>query len=77
MTTQVRPLAGGAWNNASLTTGTKVSKKDTTYGVTLTTGLHHVAMRAVNQWVNCAGVGTAATLAQETAKAAGIQLQEV
>lgn len=76
MTTQVRPLSGGTWNNLSLTTG-KNTGKNTTFGVTL--GAAHVAqaLRACNEWFNCAGGGTAATRAQKVAKAVGLQLQEI
>jgi hypothetical protein len=77
VTTQVRPLAGGAWNNVNLTTVTKQAKKDTTYGVTLHPALVGVALFACNEWINCAGVGTHSALAQKRAKAAGLQLQEV
>jgi hypothetical protein len=76
MTSQVRPIGGGAWNNISLTTQ-KVSKKDTVYGVTLPAALASSALRAMNEWVNCAGVGTAAVRAQNVAGAVGLQLQEV
>lgn len=76
MTTQVRPLTGGAWNNITLTTG-KNTGKNTTFGVTLPSVQVGSALRACNEWLNCAGVGTAATRAQETAKAVGLQLQEV
>lgn len=75
-TSQVRPSGGGGWNNVSQTTN-KVAKKDTTYGITLNNATHSVALRALNQWINCGGVGTAATLAQKTAKAVGLQIQEV
>lgn len=76
MTTQVRPASGGAWNNVNLTSG-KNARKDTTFGVTLASAQVASALRACNEWVNCAGTGTAAVRAQETAKAIGLQLQEV
>lgn len=76
MTTQVRPLSGGAWNNIALTTG-KNTGKNTTFGVTLPSAHLPSALRACNEWFNCAGAGTAATRAQKTAKAVGLQLQEV
>jgi hypothetical protein len=76
VTTQVRPLAGGAWNNVSLTTS-KQAKKDTTYGVTLAAAQANQALHALNQWVNFAGAGTAAARAQKVAKAQGLQIQEV
>ena len=76
MTTQVRPLSGGAWNNVALSTG-KNARKDTTFGVTLATPHVAAALRACNEWLNAGGTGTAATRAQETAKAIGLQLQEV
>jgi hypothetical protein len=75
-TTQVRPLAGGAWNNVTLN-GSKTASKSTTYGVTLAPGLAGMALLACNQWVNSGGTGTAAARAQKIAKAAGLQLQEV
>lgn len=76
MTTQVRPLSGGAWNNIGLTTG-KNTRKDTTFGVALASAQLASALRACNEWFNCAGTGTAAVRAQETAKAVGLQLQEI
>lgn len=76
MTTQVRPLAGGAWNNVNVTAG-KVSRKDTTFGATLGPAQLAPALRACNEWLNCAGVGTASVRAQKTARAVGVQLQEV
>lgn len=76
MTTQVRPLAGGSWNGVGLTS-VKTARKDTNYGLTLPPALTGSALRACNEWLNCAGTGTAATRAQKTAKAAGLQLQEV
>lgn len=76
MTTQVRPLSGGTWNNIGLTSG-KNTRKDTTFGVILTSAKLAVALQACNEWLNSAGTGTAATRAQETAKAVGLQLQEV
>jgi hypothetical protein len=76
MTTQVRPLTGGAWNNVSVTSQ-KNAKKDTTYGITLPTGLSQVAMRALNQWMNAGGVGTAAVQATQIAAAVGLQVQEI
>jgi hypothetical protein len=76
MTTQVRPVSGGAWNNASQSQQ-KISKKDTVYGVTLAPYQASTALRALNQWANCAGTGTAAAVAQEIARAIGLQLQEV
>lgn len=76
MTTQVRPLTGGAWNNVTLDTN-KCARKTTTLGVTLNPGLTATALRAMNEWINNAGTGTAATRAQATAAAAGIQLQEI
>ena len=76
MTTQVRPLSGGMWNTVSQTTD-HVNKKNTTFGVTLTSALTAVALRALNEWTNCGGAGTAATRAQATAGGAGLQIQEV
>lgn len=76
MTTQVRPVGGGAWNNASLD-ASKCVKKNTTYGVTLSVAFQAVAQRAMARWVNCGGAGTAAVAAQEEAKAVGLQLQEI
>lgn len=76
MTTQVRPLAGGAWNGVSLTLN-KVSKKDTVFGISLNSAQTGAALRAMNQWINCAGLGNGAALAQKTAKAVSLQLQEV
>ena len=76
MTTHVRPLTGGAWNNIALTTG-KNTRKDTTFGVSLPSAQLASALRACNEWFNCAGAGTAAARAQKTAKAVGLQLQEV
>jgi hypothetical protein len=76
MTTQVRPLAGGAWNNVSVT-AQKNAKKDTTYGITLPTQHNQVAMRALNEWINCGGTGTAAIRATQTAAAVGLQIQEI
>lgn len=76
MTTQVRPVSGGAWNSASLD-ASKCVKKNTTYGVTLSPAYAAVAVRAMGRWVNCGGAGTAATAAQEEAKAVGLQLQEI
>lgn len=76
MTTQVRPLAGGAWNNVSVT-GQKSAKKDTNYGTALATPHSQTAMRALNQWINAGGVGTAAVQALQIAAAVGLQIQEV
>lgn len=76
MTTQVRPLAGGAWNNVSLT-AQKSAKKDTTYGVTLPAQHNQIAIRALNEWINSGGTGTAATRAAQTAAAVGLQIQEI
>lgn len=76
MTTQVRPLAGGAWNAVNLTTS-KQARKDTTYGVTLPAPHGSVALLACNQWLNCGGLGTHAAIAQKRAKSVGLQLQEV
>lgn len=77
MTTQVRGAGGGAWNGVSLNSASQTARKDTTYGVTLSAALAGSALRACNEWHNCAGQGTAALRAQKTAKAAGLQLQEV
>ena len=76
MTTQVRPLSGGAWNNASQDT-LHVNKKNTTFGVSLTPAMLAIGLRALNEWTNCAGVGTASVRAQAEAAAAGLQIQEV
>lgn len=76
MTTQVRPLAGGAWNNVSVT-AQKCAKKDTNYGITLPVQHNQAAMRALNEWINCGGTGTAATRATQTAGAVGLQIQEI
>lgn len=76
MTTQVRPLSGGAWNTVTVT-GSKSSRKDTVTGATLTSAQLALALRACNVWLNCAGTGTAAVRAQKVAKAVGLQLQEV
>lgn len=76
MTTQVRPLSGGGWNTAS-TNADKTIRKSTTLGVSLPAGQTLLAWFALEQWLNCAGVGTHAVLAQKRAKAAGLQLQEV
>lgn len=53
------------------------SGKSTTFGVTLAAGNQGNALRAINEWHNVAGAGTAAARAQKTAKGNGIQLQEV
>ena len=76
MTTQVRPVSGGSWNNLTLTSG-KNTGKNTTFGVTLAPVKVGLALQACNEWLNCAGAGTAGLRAQETAKAVGLQLQEV
>jgi hypothetical protein len=76
MTTQVRPLSGGAWNSANLN-AEKCVRKTTAFGVVLNSAMTAVAVRAMNRWVNCGGAGTAAAAAQEEAKAVGLQLQEV
>jgi hypothetical protein len=76
MTTQIRPLAGGAWNSVSLSTN-KIVKKDTVFGLTASPGNTHAVYRALNQWVNCGGTGPHATAAQKIAKAASLQIQEV
>lgn len=75
-TTQVRPLTGGAWNNVSVTSQ-KCAKKDTTYGITLSPALNQSAMRALNQWMNAGGAGTASVQATQTAAAVGLQIQEI
>jgi hypothetical protein len=76
MTTQVRPATGGAWNTISQTTD-RVTRKNTTFGVTLPPTLTTAALRALNEWVNCGGAGTAAVRAQGTAAAIGLQIQEI
>jgi len=76
VTTQVRPLAGGTWNNVTLHPN-KVTSKATTWGLTLPVPQLNRALVAINQWVNCAGVGTAATRAQKIAAAVRLQIQEV
>lgn len=76
MTTQIRPASGGTWNTVQQDT-TKTSKKNTTFGVTLTTAYTSQAFRAMNEWINCGGVGTASVRAQNLAAAIGLQLQEV
>lgn len=76
MTTQVRPVAGGAWNNASQGND-HVNKKNTVFGVTLGSAATAAGLRALNEWTNCAGTGTASLRAQETARAAGLQIQEI
>jgi hypothetical protein len=76
MTTQVRPVSGGAWNNVSLT-AQKSAKKDTNYGITVSPPLAAAAVRALNQWINAGGVGTAAVQASQIAAAAGLQIQEI
>lgn len=76
MTTQVRPLGGGAWNNVSVT-GQRSAKKDTNYGAALATAHSQTAMRALNEWMNAGGVGTAAVRAVQIAAAVGLQIQEV
>ena len=76
MTTQVRPLSGGAWNNVSVTTD-KRAKKDTTYGITLPPAHVPSSLHCLNEWINCGGVGTHAALAQKKAAAIRLQIQEV
>jgi hypothetical protein len=76
MTTQVRPVGGGGWNNASLDAA-KCVRKNQTFGVTLNSALLGQACRAMNIWVNCTGTGTASVRAQGVANAAGVQIQEV
>ncbi len=75
-TSQVRPLSGGIWNNVSVTSD-KRAKKDTTYGITLSNSQIPNALRCLNEWMNCGGVGPHATLAQKTAAAIKLQIQEV
>jgi hypothetical protein len=76
MTSQVRPVGGGGWNNASLDAA-KCVRKTQMFGVTLTGALLGQACPAMNVWINCAGTGTASVRAQGVANAAGVQLQEV
>jgi hypothetical protein len=77
MATQVKGYPSGG----SFTTITEDSahrcSKSTTFGVTLTAGNQINALRAINMWHNTAGTGTLAAAAQKSAKAQGIQLQEV
>lgn len=76
MTTQVRPVSGGTWNNANLDAG-KSALKTTNFGFTLPEQHWGNVLNAVNEWVNCGGAGTAGADAQKRAAAIGVQLQEV
>lgn len=73
-TTQVRPVTGGAWNNVSLTA--RVAQKNTTYGITLLPGSAGTMLRALNQWLNATGEGTAPRSAEKQARGVGIEIQE-
>lgn len=77
MATQVKGWPSGGSFTTISEDGVHRSKKDTTFGVTLTPGNQNNALRAINEWHNVAGSGTAAARAQKTAKGNGIQLQEV
>lgn len=74
-TTQVRPWpAGGTWNNVVVTN--RVPQKSTTYGITLSPGAAHTALRALNRWINASGVGTHTRSAQEIMHGIGLEIQE-
>lgn len=76
-TTQVRPYpTGGAWNNVTLINSQKWAADSTTFGVTLGAGFLATALRAINQWMNAGSAGTAAVIAQQTAHAVGIEIQD-
>lgn len=76
MATKVRPSAGGAWN-AVVKDSTNTIRDTTTYGTTVVAQVLGSAVRALNEWQNAAGAGTAAVRAQKTAAAIGLQIQEV
>lgn len=76
MASQIRPLTGGAWNSIALLPGNKASKTQT-FGVSVPPQRIPSAVRAMNEWINSGGTGTAAARAQKTAAALGLQLQEV
>lgn len=75
MTSQIRPLSGGAWNN--ITHSNKVAAKTTTLGVTVSAAKMALVCQAMNTWLICAGTGQGAIRAQKIAAAVGLQLQEV
>lgn len=76
MTTQVRPVGGGAWNNA-VQDSTKCTLRTTNFGFTLPEQHWSNVLNACNEWANCGGAGTAALDAQKRAAAVGVALQEV
>jgi hypothetical protein len=76
MTTQVKPLVGGAFTTITQT-GHKITLKTTSWGITLTNGQLTKALSATNEWVNAGGAGTAAVRAQAAMAAVGLVLQEI
>jgi hypothetical protein len=76
MTTQVKPLVGGAFTTVTQTTS-KTTSKTTNWGITLPVPHVTNALRATNEWINCGGVGTAAVRAQAAMAAIGLTLQEI
>jgi hypothetical protein len=74
-TLSVRPWpAGGAWN--TVTVSNRVSRKTTTWGVTLTPGQADIAMLACNQFMNPPYGGTMDRLAQETLHSVGLEAKD-
>jgi hypothetical protein len=70
---QSRPSTGGAWN--SVTVSGRTAQKSTTWGKTLAPGQLTQALAAANQML-FGGAGTQDRLAQKTARALGLDLQD-
>jgi hypothetical protein len=76
MTTQVKPKSSGSFTSIALNS-TGQATKATTFGITLTSGQQGNALRALNEWRNAGGAGTAAARAAATADGQGLALQEI
>jgi aspartate oxidase len=76
MTTQIKPLSGGAFQTI-VKKDNRCADKSTPGVAAMQPGLQHVTLRAMNQWLASGGVGSLALRAQAEINAAGQQLQEI
>lgn len=76
-TPQVRPFGSGAWNNVTLSSGSSIAQKSTTFGVTLTNGGKFQALRGINQFFNGGQAGTMDRIAQKIVRAVGLEIRDM
>jgi hypothetical protein len=74
--TQGKKTTGGSFATITTTATGLVSNADATVAA-MPAAVTSEVSAALNEWHNCAGVGTAAQIAQKYANAAGVTIQEV